>query len=204
MPPQRAGSLPAAAWGGCCAWPGADGAGDLLMHSESAGCGWSSGPVFPGFAKTTAITGTSRVSWWITTLKRSASSERIIKRIWSLVRLPAARAWMSNCSVLTHPGNSFRRYFACILQIGLSGKGMSEQQLNDLGLNFIRPQLATIPGASIPLPYGGKVRQVMVDIDSHQLMAKGLSPLDVVNAVNAQNVILQIGRASVRQIAQSS
>jgi multidrug efflux pump subunit AcrB len=84
-----------------------------------------------------------------------------------------------------------------ILQLGLSGKGMSEQQLNDLGVNFIRPQLATVPGASVPIPYGGKVRQVMVDIDSHQLMAKGLSPLDVVNAVNAQNVILPSGTAKI-------
>jgi multidrug efflux pump subunit AcrB len=84
-----------------------------------------------------------------------------------------------------------------ILQLGLSGKGMSEQQLNDLGVNFIRPQLATIQGASVPIPYGGKVRQVMVDIDSHQLMAKGLSPLDVVNAVNVQNVILPSGTAKI-------
>jgi len=84
-----------------------------------------------------------------------------------------------------------------ILQLGLSGKGMSEQQLNDLGVNFIRPQLATIQGASVPIPYGGKVRQVMVDIDSHQLMAKGLSPMDVVNAVNAQNVILPTGTAKI-------
>src|ERR1700693_3825766 len=84
-----------------------------------------------------------------------------------------------------------------ILQLGLSGKGMSEQQLNDLGVNFIRPQLATIQGASVPIPYGGKVRQVMVDIDSHELMAKGLSPMDVVNAVNAQNVILPSGTAKI-------
>jgi multidrug efflux pump subunit AcrB len=84
-----------------------------------------------------------------------------------------------------------------ILQLGLSGKGMSEQQLNDLGVNFIRPQLATIQGAFVPIPYGGKVRQVMVDIDSHQLMAKGLSPMDVVNAVNAQNVILPSGTAKI-------
>ena len=74
---------------------------------------------------------------------------------------------------------------------------MSEQQLNDLGVNFIRPQLATIQGASVPIPYGGKVRQIMVDIDSHQLMSKGLSPMDVVNAVNAQNVILPSGTAKI-------
>jgi multidrug efflux pump subunit AcrB len=84
-----------------------------------------------------------------------------------------------------------------ILQLGLSGKGMSEQELNDLGVNFIRPQLATVPGAAVPLPYGGKVRQVMVDIDSHELMAKGLSPMDVVNAVNAQSVILPAGTAKI-------
>jgi multidrug efflux pump subunit AcrB len=84
-----------------------------------------------------------------------------------------------------------------ILQLGLSGAGLSEQQLNDLGTNFIRPQLATIPGAAVPLPFGGKVRQVMVDIDSSQLESKGLSPLDVVNAINAQNVILPSGTAKI-------
>jgi multidrug efflux pump subunit AcrB len=84
-----------------------------------------------------------------------------------------------------------------IVQLGLSGNGLSEQQLNDLGVNFIRPQLATVQGASIPIPYGGKVRQVMVDIDSHELMSKGLSPMDVVNAVNAQNVILPSGTAKI-------
>jgi multidrug efflux pump subunit AcrB len=84
-----------------------------------------------------------------------------------------------------------------ILQLGLSGKGLSEQQLNDMGTNFIRPQLATIPGAAVPLPYGGKVRQIMVDIDSARLKSEGLSPLDVVNAVNAQNVILPSGTAKI-------
>jgi multidrug efflux pump subunit AcrB len=84
-----------------------------------------------------------------------------------------------------------------ILQLGLSGKGLSEQQLNDLGTNFIRPQLSTIPGAAVPLPYGGKVRQIMVDIDSTRLKSEGLSPLDVVNAVNAQNVILPSGTAKI-------
>src|SRR6202011_2780428 len=84
-----------------------------------------------------------------------------------------------------------------ILQLGLSGQGLSEQQLNDLGLNFIRPQLATIQGASVPIPYGGKVRQIMVDIDSQRLLSKGLSPLDVVNAVNTQNVILPSGTVKI-------
>ena len=67
-----------------------------------------------------------------------------------------------------------------ILQLGLNGRGLSEQQLNDFAANFIRPQLATIPGAAVPLPYGGKVRQIMVDIDSNRLQTEGLSPLDVV------------------------
>ena len=87
-----------------------------------------------------------------------------------------------------------------ILQLGLSGKGLSEQQLNDFGTNFIRPQLATIPGAAVPLPYGGKVRQIMVDIDSSRLKSEGLSPLDVVNAVNAQNVILPSGTVKIDTI----
>jgi multidrug efflux pump subunit AcrB len=87
-----------------------------------------------------------------------------------------------------------------ILQLGLSGKGLTEQQLNDFGANFIRPQLATIPGAAIPLPYGGKVRQIMVDIDSSRLKSEGLSPLDVVNAVNAQNVILPSGTVKINKI----
>src|SRR4030081_3555422 len=84
-----------------------------------------------------------------------------------------------------------------ILQLGLSGQGLSEQQLNDLGLNFIRPQLATIQGASVPIPYGGKVRQIMVDIDSQKLLSKGLSRMDVVNAVNTQNVVLPSGTAKI-------
>src|ERR1700730_9156872 len=84
-----------------------------------------------------------------------------------------------------------------ILQLGLSGQGLSEQQLNDLGLNFIRPQLATIQGASVPIPYGGKVRQIMVDIDSQKLLSKGLAPTDVVNAVNTENVVLPSGTAKI-------
>jgi multidrug efflux pump subunit AcrB len=87
-----------------------------------------------------------------------------------------------------------------ILQLGLSGPGLSEQQLNDYGTFFIRPQLATIPGAAIPLPFGGKVRQIMVDIDSSQLKQEGLSPLDVVDAINAQNVILPAGTAKIGKI----
>jgi multidrug efflux pump subunit AcrB len=84
-----------------------------------------------------------------------------------------------------------------ILQLGLSGQGLSEQQLNDFGLNFIRTQLATVEGAQIPYPYGGKQRQVQVDINLQALQAKGLSPADVVNAVSAQNLILPSGTAKI-------
>jgi multidrug efflux pump subunit AcrB len=80
-----------------------------------------------------------------------------------------------------------------ILQLGLSGKGMSEQDLNDYGLNFIRTQLVTVPGAGIPYPYGGKQRQVQVDLNLPELQAKGLSPSDVVNTIAAQNLILPSG-----------
>jgi multidrug efflux pump subunit AcrB len=84
-----------------------------------------------------------------------------------------------------------------ILQLGLTSKTLSEQDLYDLGLNFIRTQLATVQGAQVPLPYGGKSRQVMVDIDPQKLFAKGLSPLDVSNAINAQNVILPAGTEKI-------
>jgi multidrug efflux pump subunit AcrB len=84
-----------------------------------------------------------------------------------------------------------------ILQLGLSGQGLTEQQLNDFGLNFIRTQLATVEGAQIPYPYGGKQRQVQVDINLQALQSKGLSPSDVVNAVSAQNLILPAGTAKI-------
>jgi multidrug efflux pump subunit AcrB len=84
-----------------------------------------------------------------------------------------------------------------ILQLGLAGQGLSEQQLNDFGLNFVRNRLSTIEGASIPFPYGGKQRQVQVDINTQALQAKGLSPTDVVNAISAQNLILPSGTAKI-------
>lgn len=84
-----------------------------------------------------------------------------------------------------------------VLQLSLSGAGISEQQFNDIGTNFIRTQLATVQGASIPFPYGGKQRQVQVDIDSAALQAKGLSPTDVVNAFSAQNIIIPAGTAKI-------
>ncbi len=84
-----------------------------------------------------------------------------------------------------------------ILQLGLSGEGLSEQQLNDFGLNFIRTQFATIEGAESPYPYGGKQRQVQVDLNLQALQARGLSPNDVVNAIGAQNLILPSGTVKV-------
>ena len=84
-----------------------------------------------------------------------------------------------------------------VLQIGLTGKGLSEQRLNDLGTNNIRTQLATIEGAQAPYPYGGKQRQVMVDLDLNALQAMGLSPVDVVNAVSAQNLIAPSGTMKI-------
>jgi multidrug efflux pump subunit AcrB len=84
-----------------------------------------------------------------------------------------------------------------VLQLGLSGKGLNEQQINDLGQNTIRTQLATIEGAQTPYPYGGKQRQVQVDIDLHALQAKGLSPVDVVNAISAQNLIVPSGTMKI-------
>lgn len=82
-----------------------------------------------------------------------------------------------------------------IVQLALSGEGMTEESLYDLGLSFIRPRLATVKGASIPLPYGGKVRQIMVDTDPNLLYAKHLSATDVSSAINAQNLILPAGTA---------
>jgi CzcA family heavy metal efflux pump len=87
-----------------------------------------------------------------------------------------------------------------ILQMGLSGKGLSEQELYDLGNNFIRTQLADVEGASLPFPYGGKQRQVQVDLNTAALQSKGLSPLDVVNAISAQNLILPSGTAKIGTI----
>ncbi|HXM93930.1 MAG TPA: efflux RND transporter permease subunit [Candidatus Dormibacteraeota bacterium] len=84
-----------------------------------------------------------------------------------------------------------------ILQLALSGPTLSEQQLNDLGLNFLRPQLTSVPGTAIPYPYGGKQRQVQVDLNTAALQSKGLSPLDVVNAISAQNLILPSGTAKI-------
>ena len=82
-----------------------------------------------------------------------------------------------------------------ILQLGLSGMGLSEQQLNDLGQNFLRPQLVTVPGAVLPFLYGGKQRQVMIDLNPGLMQSKGLAPQDVLTAVQKQNLIVPSGTA---------
>ncbi|MGB2888420.1 MAG: efflux RND transporter permease subunit [Candidatus Acidiferrales bacterium] len=84
-----------------------------------------------------------------------------------------------------------------ILQLALSGRDLSEQQLFDVGVNFIRTNLVTIPGAAIPYPYGGKQRQVQVDLNTAAMQSKGLSPNDVANAINSQNLILPAGTAKI-------
>jgi len=84
-----------------------------------------------------------------------------------------------------------------IVQIGISSTSLPEQALNDLSVNFIRPQMTTVPGAAIPYPYGGKQRVVAVDLDTSAMQAKGLTPVDVVNAINAQNLILPSGTAKI-------
>src|SRR5438477_7510946 len=84
-----------------------------------------------------------------------------------------------------------------VLQLALSGQNLSEQELNDYGLNTIRTQLITVPGASVPYPYGGKQRQVQVDLNTTALQSKGLSALDVVNAISLQNLILPTGTSKI-------
>ena len=84
-----------------------------------------------------------------------------------------------------------------IVQLGLSSKTLPEQQLFDLGQNFLRTQLATVQGAAMPYPYGGKIRQIQVDLDLPRLQANGLSPNDIVNAVSAQNLIAPTGTAKI-------
>src|SRR6266436_1974632 len=84
-----------------------------------------------------------------------------------------------------------------VLQLSLSSDRLNEQQLYDYGIYNLRQQLAPVHGVPFPTPDGGKYRQIMVDIDPLKLQAKGLTPLDVVNAVNAQNLTLPSGLAKI-------
>jgi multidrug efflux pump subunit AcrB len=84
-----------------------------------------------------------------------------------------------------------------IIQLALSGSGLSEQQLADLGLNVVRTPLVTVPGAAIPFPYGGKTRQIQIDLDSAAMQARGLSGQDVANALANQNLMTPVGTQKI-------
>ena len=90
-----------------------------------------------------------------------------------------------------------------ILQLALSGEGMSEQNLFDVGINSVRPPLVTIPGAAIPYPYGGKQRLVQIDLNPAALQARNLSAQDVANALSAQNLIVPIGTQKIGGVEYS-
>src|ERR1700678_1044974 len=84
-----------------------------------------------------------------------------------------------------------------VLQLSLNSDSLNEQQLYDFGIYRVRQQLAPVPGVTLPTPAGGKYRQIMVDIDPNKLLARGLTPLDIVNAVNTQNLTLPSGTAKI-------
>src|ERR1700723_1587895 len=86
-----------------------------------------------------------------------------------------------------------------ILQLGISGDGLSEAQLNDYATNFIRTQLITVPGAVVPSPYGGKQRQVTVNMDQAAMQSKGIAPIDVLNALARQSVVMPSGTIKIGQ-----
>lgn len=87
-----------------------------------------------------------------------------------------------------------------ILQIALSGKGLTEQNLADLGLNAVRIRLVTVPGAGVPFPYGGKSRQIQIDLNPAALQARGLSAQDIANALAAHNMIVPVGTQKIGSI----
>ena len=84
-----------------------------------------------------------------------------------------------------------------ILQIGVSGQGMSEAQLNDYATNLIRTQLVTVPGSVVPLPYGGKLRQITISMDQTAMQSKGIAPGDLLAALSQQNVITPSGTIKI-------
>jgi multidrug efflux pump subunit AcrB len=112
-------------------------------------------------------------------------------------------AWSQNAIHSMPPGTQppfvieYNASTVPIIQLGLSGQGLSEQQLGDLTQNFIRVGLSNIPGASAPYQYGGKQRQIQVDLNTQDLQAHGLSPVDIVNAIGAQSLIIPAGTAKI-------
>lgn len=127
-------------------------------------------------------------------LQPNASVERAIAQVTAVsqTQLRQLPAGTTPPLVLAYSASSVP-----VLQLALSGQGLAESQLNDFGTNFIRTQIITVPGASVPYPYGGKQRQVQVDLNPDALQSKGLSALDVVNAIATQNLILPTGTAKV-------
>src|ERR1044071_6374352 len=85
-----------------------------------------------------------------------------------------------------------------IIQLALSAKGMSEQAVFDIAINTVRTPLVTVPGAAIPFPFGGKFRQIQIDLDSAAMQARGLSANDVANALAAQNLLTPVGTQKIR------
>ena len=86
-----------------------------------------------------------------------------------------------------------------ILQLGISGQGLSEAQLNDYATNFIRTQLITVPGSVVPSPYGGKQRQISINMDQTAMQSKGIAPGDLLSALAQQNVVMPSGTIKVGQ-----
>jgi len=86
-----------------------------------------------------------------------------------------------------------------ILQLGISGDGLSEAQLNDYATNFVRTQLITVPGAVVPSPYGGKQRQISINMDQTEMQSKGIAPADVLNALSRQSVVMPSGTIKIGQ-----
>jgi CzcA family heavy metal efflux pump len=86
-----------------------------------------------------------------------------------------------------------------ILQIGVSGQDMTEQQLNDIATNFVRPQLVTVPGDVLPAPYGGKQREILINMDQAEMQAKGIAPGDLLNAIGQQDVVMPSGTIKIGQ-----
>ncbi len=84
-----------------------------------------------------------------------------------------------------------------VIQIGMSSKDMPEQDIFDLAVNTLRPQLVTIPGVAIPFPYGGKQRLISVDLDTNAIQSKGMTPADVISAISSQNLVLPSGTAKI-------
>jgi multidrug efflux pump subunit AcrB len=87
-----------------------------------------------------------------------------------------------------------------VLQLSLNSDSLNEQQLYDFGIYSVRQDLAPVPGVTLPTPAGGKYRQIMVDIDPDKLLSRGLTPLDIVNAVNTQNLTLPSGTAKIGKV----